>query len=167
MTWIESLAKLNALGYSLYRGQNTIKYKFFGKIDPQRARVQPLLKVLAENKAEVLKTLREEPSRDNPRPSDLSSILDTDLKQFGESGIGIRIWSELLGKEIWLIPRDSDIRKIPKGETSYTVAELEILVNSNLGPQGLRMIDSIKDSFGVGKITEIRKDSGLSPSPDA
>lgn len=147
MNWRESLAQLKILGYSFYQGQDTIKYKYLGQSEPQRTQVQTLLKILAVNKAEVLKALREESSRDEKK-ADEALILGMDLIQFRKAGLTIKIWSDLLEKEIWLVPGDSDIKRIPRGQASYTVAELEILVNQNPGSPGLLLIDAVKESFG-------------------
>lgn len=159
---MESLAHLKILGYSFYRGKDTIKYKYLGQSKPQRTQVQPLLKILAANKVEVLKALREE-SSPVEKQADEAWLLGMDLIQFGKSGVTIRIWSDLLEKEVWLVPGDSDIRQIPHGQASYTAAELEVLVNQNPGSKDLLLIDAVKELFSGAKIAGIRSQPGLDP----
>ena len=49
MTWMEALAKLEELGYSISLNEGKVRYEYVRKEPPEPARVLPLLKHLAED----------------------------------------------------------------------------------------------------------------------
>ena len=79
-------------------------------------------------------------------------VVDMPLEHLAKSNIAIKIFSEVLGKEVWLL---SDQAQCPSDRVSFLASELKTLIQLDLRPEEIRLIHSIKGEFKGAKIERV------------
>ncbi len=90
---------------------------------------------------------------------DSGHILQLKLSELAKRDIAIRIYSEVLGCEIWLCGTEqmaSQIKQDDPEAVIYTVGELRRLYRLNPDPESLRSIHNAKAIFPGSKVIDSR-----------
>ncbi len=111
---------------------------------------------------------QEAEAKDQPYTSEselgIDQILSMRLSELSRRNIALRIYSEVLGCEIWLCDNGTmaaQIRQHDPGAVTYTVNELRKLYKLQPFPNGLRAIHGTKAIFDGSRIidSKLRADS--------
>lgn len=94
---------------------------------------------------EALKKARELEEGNNP---------DTGSSRRPPSGnrFAYKVYSELLGKEIWLLSDDGMLKEITGDVPAYLTGEIDYLVKHRLTRDEIRKINLVKEIFSGSKI---------------
>lgn len=143
----EALARMEKLGYWVSFTEGKLVYRYIGTGTPDSSEVTPLLKALKKDRDAVIATLQARKNSDGRR------ILDLSLREFRKSKRAIRIFSELLGQDVWLGPNSP----LDKGRVSYSATELEELMRLEPRAEEITLIHSIKEEFRGAKIERVNR----------
>lgn len=96
----------------------------------------------------------------------LDQILGMRLSELSRRNIALRIYSEVLGCEIWLCSSEemaAQIKEDDPGSVTYTVDELRKLYSLKPSPEDLRGIYNAKTVFPGSKIIASRLKEDIEP----
>lgn len=94
-----------------------------------------------------------------PPPLTLDLILQLNLSGFYKRNIALKIYSEVLGCEIWLSGNGemgAQLKQDDAGAVVYTANEIRRLMTLNPSSQGLRNVHIAKTIFTRSKIVDSR-----------
>jgi len=149
MNGAEALIQLQKRRYSIAFKNGKLVYRYTGIGTPEPSKVIPLIRALKKDADAAIQALK----TDNfGRKTDEPDIMDMPLEQFAKSNIAIKIFSVVLGQEVWLGP---DRRQAPSDRVSYNAAELKNLIRLEPRVEEMRLIHLIKEDFGRAKIQRV------------
>ena len=149
MNGAEALIQLQKKGYSIAIKNGKLTYRYTGIGTPEPSKVIPLIRALRKEADAGILALRTGNFEKKPDEPD---IMDTPLEQFARSSIAIKIFSVVLGQEIWLVP---DRPQGPSDKASYDAAELKNLIQLEPTVEEMRLIQLIKEDFRGAKIQRV------------
>lgn len=92
-------------------------------------------------------------------PLTLDQILQLKLSELSRRNIALKIYSEVLGCEIWLCGNEQMAKQLKEddpGAVIYTANEMKRLLSLNPDPKGLMNIHTAKTIFPGSKIVDSR-----------
>lgn len=159
MNGAEALIQLQKKGYSIAFKKGKLAYRYTGMGTPEPSEVIPLIRALKEDVDAAIQTLK---TSEFGRKSDERDIMGMPLEQFAKSNIAIKIFSVVLGQEVWLVP---DRRQAPSDRVSYNAAELKNLIQLEPRVEEMRLIQLIKEDFRA-KIQRVNLGPQKEPNKD-
>ena len=154
-----ALIQLQEKGYSIVVKKGKLAYRYTGLGTPEPSEVIPLIRALKEDVDAAIQTLK---TSEFGRKSDERDIMGMPLEQFAKSNIAIKIFSVVLGQEVWLVP---DRRQAPSDRVSYNAAELKNLIQLEPRVEEMRLIQLIKEDFRA-KIQRVNLGPRKEPNKD-
>ncbi len=146
MNWTETVNKLHALGYSVTFSEDQIRYSHRGDSVPDHAQAKELLSALLDQKDEIRRQV--------------AIGTELTLEGFKNSRLAMRIYSEVLNREIWLVPTEAEGKKLIGSELWFSAEELGQLLKLRIRPEDLKRLVAIKEIFKGSKIIEGRTEPG-------
>jgi hypothetical protein len=153
MSGAQALIQLQKKGYSIAIKNGKLAYRYTGTGTPETSEVIPLIRALKEDAETAIQALS---AGIFGRKPDEPDIMDMPLDQFAKSSIAIKIFSVVLGQQIWLVP---DRPQGPWDKASYEAIELKNLIQLEPTVEEMRLIQWIKEDFRGAKIQRV--DLGL------
>lgn len=156
---VKILDNLKALGYSVTLEGDNIRLRYLGQGE-HPAEAKPFTEELKNNKAQAISYLR---AQDSPNKA-LSlhdegvSIHKMPLSEFGEAGITLKIWSEVLNDHILFISDDAVITLNPLDLVAYTAMELTAMLD--MEPEEVQAAHEVKRAFHRTRVIKHRVNHG-------
>lgn len=132
---MEAISELRRIGYRVFREGGNIRCVYDGEAVPDPQKVTPFFDELKARKSEALAYLR------------LEEETHKALKQLEKHGY-VKIWSNKVNREVYIIPDESARVLPPLGAVIFTFSELRELIARKASPEELKRLCDERD-FGV------------------
>jgi hypothetical protein len=115
------------------------------------------------NWVEKLEKLIEEQKK-HETPLDIEGLSRLSLAEFSRRDMAVEIYSEILGREVWLCSNAEMVLQIKDdlpGAICYTAKELREIVKLNPSPEDLKQINEAKTTFPASTVIKSETKEGL------